>query len=161
MPPRRKSVKSVAQVLPARPGDITEVVIERIVPGGLGLGYGGGRTLFVSKAAAGDVLKVRVDRDQGRVAHASIVEVAMEDWTPSPYPVVVADPAREGLGRGACDVLAATGAERFVLVSFDAASLGRDAPLLTQAGYRHVRSTVIDLFVNTAHVEVVTEFRLG
>lgn len=75
MPPRRKSVKSVAQVLPARPGDITETTIERIVPGGLGLGYGGGRTLFVSQAAAGDVLKVRVDRDQGRVAHASIIEV--------------------------------------------------------------------------------------
>lgn len=75
MPPRRKPVKSAAQVLPARPGDITETTIERIVPGGLGLGYGGGRTLFVSQAAVGDVLKVKVDRDQGRVAHASIVEV--------------------------------------------------------------------------------------
>ncbi len=75
MPPRRKPVKSTAQVLPARPGDIAETTIERIVPGGLGLGYGGGRTLFVSRAAVGDVLKVRVDRDQGRVAHASIVEV--------------------------------------------------------------------------------------
>jgi 23S rRNA (uracil1939-C5)-methyltransferase len=80
VPPRRKPVKSTAQVLPARPGDITETTIERIVPGGLGLGYGGGRTLFVSRAAVGDVLKVRVDRDQGRVAHASIVEVL----TPGP-----------------------------------------------------------------------------
>lgn len=80
MPPRRKPVKSSAQVLPARPGDITETTIERIVPGGLGLGYGGGRTLFVSRAAVGDVLKVRIDRDQGRVAHASIVEVL----TPGP-----------------------------------------------------------------------------
>lgn len=80
MPPRRKPVKSSAQVLPARPGDITETTIERIVPGGLGLGYGGGRTLFVSRAAVGDILKVRIDRDQGRVAHASIVEVL----TPGP-----------------------------------------------------------------------------
>jgi 23S rRNA (uracil1939-C5)-methyltransferase len=78
--PRRKPVKSTAQVLPARPGDIAETTIERIVPGGLGLGYGGGRTLFVTRAAAGDVLKVKVDRDQGRVAHASIVEVV----TPGP-----------------------------------------------------------------------------
>ena len=38
-------------VLPARPGDETETVIERIVPGGFGLGFGGGRTLFVSRAA--------------------------------------------------------------------------------------------------------------
>ena len=80
MPPRRKSAKTTALVLPARPGDTTETTIERIVPGGLGLGYGGGRTLFVSQAAVGDVLKVRVDRDQGRVAHASIVEVV----TPGP-----------------------------------------------------------------------------
>lgn len=80
MPPRRKPTRSVAEVLPARPGDITETTIERIVPGGLGLGYGGGRTLFVSRAAVGDVLRVRVDRDQGRVAHASIVEVI----TPGP-----------------------------------------------------------------------------
>mgnify|MGYP000974786984 CR=1 FL=1 len=34
-----------------------------------------------------------------------------------------------------------------------------EARLLTEAGYRHVRSTVVDLFVNTSHVEVVTEFR--
>lgn len=88
MPPRRKPAKSIPQVLPARPGDITEVAIERIVPGGLGLGYGGGRTLFVSQAAVGDVLKVRVDRDQGRVAHASIVEVIKPgpDRIEPPYP---------------------------------------------------------------------------
>ncbi|MCA9863370.1 MAG: class I SAM-dependent RNA methyltransferase [Thermomicrobiales bacterium] len=80
MPPRRKIVKSSTRMLPARPGDIAETTIERIVPGGLGLGYGGGRTLFVSRAAVGDVLKVHIDRDQGRVAHASIVEIL----TPGP-----------------------------------------------------------------------------
>ena len=62
-------------VLPARPGDETETVIERIVPGGFGLGFGGGRTLFVSRAAPGDRLRVRIDREHGRVAHASIVEI--------------------------------------------------------------------------------------
>lgn len=88
MSPRRKSVRATAQVLPARPGDTAETTIERIVPGGLGLGYGGGRTLFVSRAAAGDVLKVRIDRDQGRVAHASIVEVIKPgpDRIEVPYP---------------------------------------------------------------------------
>jgi 23S rRNA (uracil1939-C5)-methyltransferase len=86
--PRRKHTKPTVQVLPARPGDITETTIERIVPGGLGLGYGGGRTLFVSRAAVGDVLKVKVDRDQGRVAHASIVEVIKPgpDRIEAPYP---------------------------------------------------------------------------
>ena len=62
-------------VLPARLGDETETVIERIVPGGFGLGYGGGRTLFVSRAAPGDHVRVRIDREHGRVAHASIVDI--------------------------------------------------------------------------------------
>ncbi|MFT4040461.1 MAG: hypothetical protein QM692_19935 [Thermomicrobiales bacterium] len=64
------------------------MTIERIVPGGLGLGFGGGRTLFVSRAAVGDVLKVRIDRDQGRVAHASIVEILQPgpDRITPPFP---------------------------------------------------------------------------
>jgi 23S rRNA (uracil1939-C5)-methyltransferase len=62
-------------VLPARLGGEAEVTIERIVPGGFGLGYGGGRTLFVSRAAPGDRLRVRIDREHGKVAHASVVEI--------------------------------------------------------------------------------------
>ena len=77
-------------LLPTGPGDETETVIERIVPGGLGLGHGGGRTLFVSRAAPGDRVRVRIDRDQGRVAHASIVEILEPgaDRIPEPHPVL-------------------------------------------------------------------------
>ena len=51
-------------------------------------------------------------------------------WTPEPAAVVVADPARAGLGRSGVEVLAATGASRLVLVSCDAARArsGREAP---------------------------------
>jgi 23S rRNA (uracil1939-C5)-methyltransferase len=81
-PPRTNTI-----VLPARLGGEAEVVIERIVPGGFGLGYGGGRTLFVSRAAPGDHLRVRIDREHGRVAHASIVEIleAGPDRVAEPY----------------------------------------------------------------------------
>ncbi len=72
---RRRPEQITPLVLPARRGDETETVIERIVPGGFGLGYGGGRTLFVSRAAPRDRLRVRIDREHGRVAHASIVEI--------------------------------------------------------------------------------------
>jgi predicted RNA-binding protein with TRAM domain len=76
MTPRQSRPERITPVvLPARPGDETETVIERIVPGGFGLGFGGGRTLFVSRAAPGDRLRVRIDREHGRVAHASIVEI--------------------------------------------------------------------------------------
>ncbi|MCP4303571.1 MAG: hypothetical protein GY788_01540, partial [bacterium] len=39
--------------------------------------------------------------------------------------------------------------------------LGRDTHLLGEEGYRHVRSTIVDLFPQTSHVEVVTCFELG
>ena len=39
-----------------------------------------------------------------------------------------------------------------------AAALGRDTRLLEEAGYHHRTSTVLDLFPQTHHVEVVTRF---
>lgn len=52
-----------------------EVEIERLLPGGVGLAHADGLTLFVSLAAPGDTLRVRVDRVQGKVGFASIVEI--------------------------------------------------------------------------------------
>jgi 23S rRNA (uracil1939-C5)-methyltransferase len=52
-----------------------EVTIERILPGGLGLAHAEGQTVMVSLAAAGDRLRVQVDRVKGSVAFASIVEI--------------------------------------------------------------------------------------
>jgi tRNA/tmRNA/rRNA uracil-C5-methylase (TrmA/RlmC/RlmD family) len=54
---------------------IFEVEIERLLPGGVGLAHAEGLTLFVSLAAPGDVVRVRIDRVQGAVGFASIVEV--------------------------------------------------------------------------------------
>ena len=91
MTPRRsRPERGSPVVLPARPGDVTETVVERIVPGGFGLGFGGGRTLFISRAAPGDRLRVRVDREHGRVAHASIVDVLApgSDRVEEPHPLL-------------------------------------------------------------------------
>ena len=52
-----------------------EVEIERLLPGGVGLAHAEGLTLFVSLAAPGDVLRVKIDRVQGTVGFASIVEI--------------------------------------------------------------------------------------
>jgi 23S rRNA (uracil1939-C5)-methyltransferase len=51
------------------------VEIERLLPGGVGLAHAEGLTLFVSLAAPGDLLRVRIDRVQGKVGFASIVEI--------------------------------------------------------------------------------------
>jgi 23S rRNA (uracil1939-C5)-methyltransferase len=75
-----------------------------------------------------------------------------------PASLVVADPPRRGLGRDAVAVVSATGTDRLVLVSCDAAALGRDAGLLADAGFALVESVVVDQFAMTSHVEVVSRF---
>ena len=65
--PRRKTQDQRFKML--------EVTIERILPGGVGLAHADGKTVFVSLAAPGDRLRVRVDREQGNLVFASIVEI--------------------------------------------------------------------------------------
>jgi 23S rRNA (uracil1939-C5)-methyltransferase len=55
-------------------------------------------------------------------------------------------------------VVAATGARRVILISCDAASLGRDAALLRAVGYELSEVTVVDLFPHTFRVEAVTVY---
>jgi 23S rRNA (uracil1939-C5)-methyltransferase len=68
---------------------LVEVTVERILPGGLGLAHDGARTLLIALAAPGDRVRARVERVQGRVAFASIVEVlspsAVRVEPPCPY----------------------------------------------------------------------------
>jgi tRNA/tmRNA/rRNA uracil-C5-methylase (TrmA/RlmC/RlmD family) len=92
---------------------------------------------------------------------AKVLKLDVERWRPAPMDVVVADPARAGLGAKGVRVLAATGARRLVLVSCDPGSLGRDTALLGEAGYRWVATRLVDLFPHTPHVEAVTCFDRG
>ena len=74
-----------------------EVTIERILPGGLGLAHAEGKTVMVSLAAAGDRVRVRVDREKGTVCFASIIEII----EPSPHRI---EPSCPYFGRcGGCD----------------------------------------------------------
>jgi 23S rRNA (uracil1939-C5)-methyltransferase len=138
----------------------------------------GGVGLFAGTvgASAGQVVLIESNRDACGDARANLVtgdvrvlHTSVENWSPRPGKgpgldaegrryVVVADPAREGLGRPGVDALTALGAERLVLVSCDAAALGRDTHLLAERGYTHVVSTVLDAFAHSHHVEVVTRF---
>jgi 23S rRNA (uracil1939-C5)-methyltransferase len=85
-----------------------------------------------------------------------VVGTSIERFRVPSARIVVADPSRAGLGRKAVKVLAAAGADRFVLVSCDPAAAGRDLALLAAEGYRPVETVVVDMFPHTHHVEVVT-----
>lgn len=77
---------------------------------------------------------------------------------PGRVDVVIADPARTGLGKPGVAALARPAAPVMVLVSCDPVALARDTILLANRGYRHVHSEVLDLFPMTHHVEAVTRF---
>ena len=83
-----------------------------------------------SKSAVDDA------RTNLRSLGAMVVAADVDKWSPSPADLVVADPSRSGLGRRGVDAVDGSGARRLVLVSCDAASLGRDLGLLRRRGVR-------------------------
>jgi len=109
-----------------------------------------------SPAATADAMVNLADLD------AEIVTGEVARWRLGPGEatpeVVVADPARPGLGRPGVASVVAAGAARVVLVSCDPASLARDTQLLSASGYRLASLTLVDAFAHTAHVETVSRF---
>lgn len=67
------------------PGDILEVSVQKIVPRGLGLAFADGLTVFVSLAAPGDRVTVKLKEIKGQTAFAEIesfIEPSPERVTP-------------------------------------------------------------------------------
>ena len=120
---------------------------------------GQGRSVHAIERGRDSIADARVNLD-GRVDEGSvkIIKAAVERWRPSPAAVVIADPAREGLGKDAVRSLLRAEPALFVLVSCDPSSFARDAKLLTEAGMRLDRFTVVDMFPGTSHVETVAAF---
>ena len=131
-----------------------------------GVGLFSGALLEPGEAGRpGSWRSVAVERNRSSVADARhnlaglparVVGSTVERFRAPRADLVVADPARAGLGTRGVEVLAGTGAERVVLVSCDVASAGRDVALLARHGYRLVEAVVVDLFPHTHHVEVVS-----
>lgn len=89
---------------------------------------------------------------------ATVVCGEVGDWTPEEATVVIADPARPGLGRPGVAAVLATGCRRLVLVNCDPASFARDTALLRDGGKELVRVTVAEVFAQTPHIETVAVF---
>jgi 23S rRNA (uracil1939-C5)-methyltransferase len=126
--------------------------------------YGGVGLFATTALAAAHVTVVEQSRAacadaEFNLGHGARVRcMPVERWRPTAARVVVADPARSGLGPTAADLIADTGADVVVLVSCDLGAMGRDVRLLVDRGYRHQRAVVLDLFPDTPHTEVVTTF---
>ena len=75
--------------------------------------------------------------------------------------VVVLDPPRDGCGEGVLDGVAALRPERIVYVSCNPATQARDIRLLSECGYTLRRLQPLDMFPQTAHIEVVALLTRG
>jgi 23S rRNA (uracil1939-C5)-methyltransferase len=69
--------------------------------------------------------------------------------------VVILDPPRDGCGRGVIDSVAAVRPERIIYVSCNVATQARDVRLLIERGYALRLLQPLDMFPQTAHVEVI------
>lgn len=72
--------------------------------------------------------------------------------------VVFLDPPRAGCSRPFLSALSAMSPEKIVYVSCNPDTLGRDAMVLSKAGYQVTRVTPVDMFPFTTHIESVTCF---
>jgi 23S rRNA (uracil1939-C5)-methyltransferase len=129
----------------------------------------GGCGLFAATLVDLDVPVTLVESNKSACADARrnlrdhrvrIEEIAFEQWQPSRAGLVIADPARSGLGKTGVSTIVGTRAKTVVLVSCDAVAGARDIALLVEAGYACTGVTVLDVFPYTHHVEMVSRFTL-
>ena len=122
--------------------------------------------LFSATVANGRPV-VAIERNADSIADARInlrgvagkvVRSDVARWRPSAAAAIVADPAREGLGERATHTLLRAEPEVLVLVSCDLSAFARDAQRLQSLGMALEGWTVIDLFPDSSHVEVVAKF---
>jgi len=84
------------------------------------------------------------------------VEAALDDLGPGAH--VVVDPPRAGLHPKVAKHLAQTKAKSLVYVACKPGSLGRDAAMLAEGGWRLEALWTVDLFPHTGHIEMVARF---
>jgi 23S rRNA (uracil1939-C5)-methyltransferase len=70
----------------------------------------------------------------------------------------IVDPPRTGMSKAALAGILRAAPQRIVYVSCDVATFARDTRTMREAGYELDELTGIDLFPNTAHVEVIGAF---
>jgi len=164
------SAKSFFQPGPAIATELATVVAERAgdVKGATLVDAYAGVGLFAGSVGSEAAKVIAIERAGSSAADAKenlagstaeVVEQDVDHWDPVDADVVIADPARSGLGAEGVEVLDECGAPTFILVSCDTGSLGRDIGLLTKAGYELDSVDLIDAFADTSHIEVVSTLR--
>ena len=80
-----------------------------------------------------------------------------QPWAKQHFNKILLDPPRSGAAF-ALNALCELGAESILYVSCNPATLVRDAEILRSFGYRIIKTSMIDMFPYTSHLESVTLF---
>lgn len=78
-------------------------------------------------------------------------------WAKTRYNVVLLDPPRTG-AQAICEQMKSLGAKRVLYVSCNPSTLARDSAILTAQGYTLIKTGIMDMFPQTAHVESMALF---
>ena len=131
----------------------------------LALARGGAAATVVDADAAAITCGAQAAREAGvpsaQFARADVSAFLTRSRGAARPDLVIADPPRNGLGKGVALQVAQLRAPRIALVSCDPATLARDLAVLAGAGYAVERVTPFDLFPQTAHVEALAWLRLS
>lgn len=104
---------------------------------------------FGSMQAEANGVSERMQFYQGDASRKT-AELLAEGFAPD---IILTDPPRSGLTEKLIDDLASTGAERWIYVSCDPATLARDLHLMTEKGFCLESFETFDMFPLTMHVE--------
>jgi len=88
----------------------------------------------------------------------TVIKEQRKDSRERSFGFVVVDPPRAGLAPKLTAALANNGPPVLVYVSCDAASLARDAKILTKGGYKIEKLMLFDFYPQTAHIESLVVF---
>ena len=102
---------------------------------------------------------------KAELSRASFVTGDVGDFLKSAAPArrgpetIVANPPRDGLGRGVAKAILQRRPKEVILVSCDPPTLARDLGRLVQGGLAPVRVSPLDMFPQTSHIETVVHLR--
>lgn len=93
------------------------------------------------------------------IRNARFVVARAQEWSDDgKYDVIVADPPRSGLTPEVRESVFRLRPKRFVYVSCDVSTFARDFKAITSNGYKIKDVTLVDLFPQTHHFEIVSVF---
>lgn len=142
----------------------TERILDLYAGVGLFTAFLAERAAFVTSVEDNPSAVTDADANLSAFDNIDLLEGVVEDVLPEltgPFDAAVIDPPRNGLEVQALDALATLAPKKIVYVSCDPATCARDMKRLAAKGYRLLDVQPVDMFPQTASIELVSTLALS